>query len=238
MLIRILVVEDEPLFFWEIEQMLEELGGYDLLGGFADFDGALHYLVNTEEVIDVILIDIHLKGRLTGIDLAKKISDKKIPVVFITQDENDEIYEEAKLVDNYTFLVKPFHKFTLNSAITLLLSNHLNKIPSQSKQILYVKVGNKREVIEPQHIAWIESSRNYCTIHTTDNSFILRKSLKSLLGILPTDLFIFIHKSFVVQLALIETVDIKKKIVIVRNASLPLGRSYIKSVRQHLVHLG
>ena len=238
MLIKTIIIDDEPLHYWEVEQMLEELGGYKVLEIFQDADTAFSFIHSTKNTIDVIIMDIHLKGNMNGIELAQKISNKNIPILFITQDKSEEVYKKVESVSNHTFLGKPFHKFTLNSMIRLLLSIPLKEMLTHANSLLYVKIGNKREVIEPVNILWIESSRNHCTIHTTQNSYILRKSLTKLIETLPKDLFIAIHKSYVVQLSHIKRIDIKERAILVNDTLLPLGRNYIKSVRQYLVHLG
>lgn len=239
MIINTIVIDDEPLYAWDIEQMLEELRIYNVLGVFQDANLAINFIQTTQTPIHLIILDIHLNGGMNGVQLAKSIVSKNIPIVFVTQDQKDEVYYSVESVPNHSFIVKPFHKFTIAASIRLLLSNQEKpiEIPPQNP-LLYVRVGNKREVIESETILWIESSRNYCTIHTTEKRLIVRKSLKALIEMLPPNKFIHTHKSFVVALAAVKRVDIKERTVWINDTPLPLGRNFRKTVCQHLVHLG
>jgi DNA-binding LytR/AlgR family response regulator len=240
MLIKVIIVEDEILHAWGIEQMFEELGGYCLANTFQDATTAFTYIEKEYNNIDIALIDIQLKGLENGIDLARKIIHLNIPVIFITQDENEKNYLNVKDIPRNSFLTKPFSKYTLDSVIRLLLSTvpKTTLIEPASDSLIFVKVGNKKEVIQPASIFWIEANRNYCTIHIADKHYILKCSLKSLYGKLPKDIFIHIHKSFVVKLSLIKRIDLKAKRVWIGDMPLPLGRRYVKDLQQHLIYLG
>lgn len=235
--IKTIIVDDEPLYAWEIEQMLDSHEDFEVIGVFNEASKALSFL-NTQNDVDLLIVDIHLEGSITGVELVKQINRPNLPIVFVTQDKTEEIYNEVKEIKNYSYLVKPFHKFTLVSVIRLLLSN-LHTAPDEASQSLFsIRIGNKREVIEPTAILWIESSRNHCTLHTTTSNFIVRKSLKSLIDALPKDEFVCIHKSFAVNLAEVKRIELKERTVFVRNTPLPLGRNYVKEILSKLTHLG
>ncbi len=232
--INILILEDEPLWAWEMEKMLEELEGYVVVATCRDVETAIGVLENT--VVDLLLVDIRLKGEMNGLDFAKHIMDKGLPIVFMTQHEDEGIYQESLKLPNHAFLIKPFHKFTLDWAMRSLLASLMPQ--TKAEPLIYIKVGNKREIIAPESILWIEAKRNYCDIKTTHNIYTVKRSLRLLYQQLPPHIFIYIHKSFVVRLSLITRIDIKKKIVILENTNLPLGRNYIKSLKEYLHPLG
>ena len=235
-LIKVVIVDDDPLYAWEVEQMLVEQNGFEVMGIFHDAPTAIAFINNTPS-ITVIVVDIHLKGEMTGIELVKHIQPPNLPVVFITQDKTDELYDKAKENGNFSYLVKPFHKFTLGSVIYLLLSTQPLH-DEESEKLLSVRIGNKREIIDPVAILWIESSRNHCTLHTATKSYIIRKSLRGVMELLPPNEFMCIHKSFVVQLSEVRRIELKEKSVFVRDIPLPLGRNYIKDVRSKFTNLG
>jgi two-component system response regulator LytT len=233
MSIKVLIVEDNLLQAWNIEKMLEELNNYEVLKICQTADIALEYIERKQP--DVLLVDICLLGEMNGIELAQTIIPKNIPVIFITQYEDDDTYRETQNIPRHAFLLKPFHKYTLESTIQLLLPPNIQAFPDS---LIYIKVGNKREVIHPRTIHWIESKRNYCTIQTEHGQYTVKRSLKSIQNSLPKGEFIFIHKSFLVRLPSIKQINIKAQSVLVNHDLLPLGRTYIKALSEHLIHLG
>ena len=239
MSINLIIVENEKLFSWNIENMLEQLGKYCVLATFSDAETALPYIEKCTSTIDMILLDIMLDGKMTGIDLANKLIDRKIPILFMTEWQDEASYQIITSFTHHGYLAKPFHKYTLDSSIKLLLSStHHNQPIIGTDSLTYIRIGAKQEIIDPKTIHWIEANRNYCTIHTQTKQYTVKRSLKTLYSQLPSDQFIFIHKSFIVQLPLIKKIDIKEQIVLIGDKTLPLGRTYIKNLRQHLMQLG
>ncbi|AYL94898.1 sigma 54-interacting response regulator [Mucilaginibacter celer] len=104
---RILIVEDEFIVANDLQFTLEK-AGYDVCG-IAD---------SVEEARDIIkkyrpqlvLLDIHLQGTLTGIDLAKELAEQDIAFVYLSANSNQKILEEAKATNPYGFMVKPFRE--------------------------------------------------------------------------------------------------------------------------------
>lgn len=235
--IQILIVEDDIVQIINIEQILDELGGFEIIGICKDGNSVLK-LIDTYSP-DIILMDIKINGLLTGLDVSRIIKEKGIPTVFMTQYPDDDFFRQALLLPKTTFLVKPFHKFTLASAIQSLVSDKtIVNEAEEGNKLIYIRVGNKREIIQPDDIIWVESTRNYCTIQTAHHSFIIRSSLKSLYAMLPKGMFMFIHKSYVVRRSLIKRIDIKNKNVLIGTSLLPLGRHYIHDLNEQLKKLG
>jgi len=67
-------------------------------------------IIIEKEKPDIVLLDIHLKGPLTGIDLAKMLRDKNIAFVYLSANSNKQILDAAKATKPYGFLVKPFRE--------------------------------------------------------------------------------------------------------------------------------
>ena len=109
-MIKVVIVEDDMMFVWKLEQMLEELGQYEVIGTYRDTisfkQGISHHTP------DLILMDVRLETERSGLDLAVQLIDRNIPILFLTQYADEKLYEEAFQLLNTSFLVKPFHKFT------------------------------------------------------------------------------------------------------------------------------
>src|SRR5690349_18879374 len=103
---RILVVEDDPLVAGDIERGLRELE-YDVCGVRSTGEEAV--ATNEELHPDIILMDIRLRGQLTGIEAAKLIRHESgIPVIFLTALSDDGTLKKAKEAQPVGYLLKPF----------------------------------------------------------------------------------------------------------------------------------
>lgn len=242
MIINVVVVENDKLYSLNIESMLAELGKYNLLSVFQEVETAFPYIQKNASQIDILLLDIKLDGQLTGIDLAQKIEHLQIPVLFMTEWQDEDNYKRIASVEHFGYLAKPFHKYTLDSSIRLLLTPKLQpqekEITEPTETLTYIRIGTKQEVIDVNSINWIESNKNYCTIYTTSKHFTVKRSLIKIYSLLPPNEFVFIHKSFIVRLSLITKIDLKAQTVFVESKQFPLGRSYIKGLRKHFVQMG
>jgi CheY-like chemotaxis protein len=106
---RILIVEDEPLTAFDNESMLTD-AGYEVVATLDKFDDALGVI--DREPVDLILSDVRLRSRQTGVDLARVAKAKGIPTLFATGHPYPEAAEVA-----VGCLMKPYSERQLKGAI-------------------------------------------------------------------------------------------------------------------------
>ncbi len=104
---KILIVEDQFIEANNLRIILRK-AGYEVCTMARSVSEALK-IVETEKP-DLVLLDIHLKGDLTGIDLAKILREKNIAFVYLSANSNKQILDAAKATKPYGFLVKPFRE--------------------------------------------------------------------------------------------------------------------------------
>ncbi len=120
---RILIVEDDKMLCTIFEMFLKDLG-YELAG--ISQTGADAIKMSETNAPDVVLMDIHLKGNIDGIDAAKKIHDAfNIPVVYVTSDIEQETIKKAIYKNTYGFLMKPIYQSSLRVAIEFAYAKHI-----------------------------------------------------------------------------------------------------------------
>lgn len=118
----ILIVEDEAVLAMGMEYSLEEFG-YEVTGIETTANGAIEHASKNRP--DIILMDIKLKGKESGIDAARKIwSYNKIPVVFLTSFCDDKTIKNAMNCEPYAYLIKPCRDEELKVAIETALHKH------------------------------------------------------------------------------------------------------------------
>ncbi len=119
MVIKIVIVEDESIVALDLKQRLELLK-YEIVGIAATGADAIE-LVKTNEV-DLILMDIILKGKLNGIETAILIKEEfNIPIIYNSANSDFKTLKEIKKTEPYGYLVKPFDDNKLEQAIKSIL---------------------------------------------------------------------------------------------------------------------
>jgi len=110
---RILIVEDEPLIAFDNETMLADLG-YEVVATLDSFDSAIEQL--DKEEIHLILTDLRLTGKRTGMDLARAAKGRGVPTLFAT---GHELPPGAAGVA-IGCLTKPYNERTLKNALNCI----------------------------------------------------------------------------------------------------------------------
>jgi len=111
---RILIVEDEFIEANNLQMILER-NGYHVCT-IANSFGLAQEIVKTERP-NLVLLDIHLKGKQTGIDLAKVLKEKNLGFVYLSANSNKDIFAAATRTEPYGFLVKPFRERDVLAAL-------------------------------------------------------------------------------------------------------------------------
>lgn len=116
---RILIVEDESIVAADIEDGLKR-DGYDIVGIAVEGLQAIRLI--EQELPDLVLMDIRLQGKMTGIEVAQEIGSRFfIPVVYITAHSDEATLQQAKLTRPFGYLLKPFGQRELRATIEMAL---------------------------------------------------------------------------------------------------------------------
>lgn len=220
----ILIIEDNLSFAINLEKNLIDWGN-EVLGIVDNAEDAKRLIEGRKP--SLILMDINIKGPENGLDVALSLKDQKIPIIFTTGRNDEATFKKAKEVNAISFLVKPFDILSLKGILDLhpALTNK-----KKSPNHIYLKKNREFIKIFPENIIYIQSDKNYCDIYTKDAYYIHKTSLKKMLQILPEELFIKVHKSFVVNVSSIKSINPSNNTIKIKNIEIPLGRNFKKKV--------
>jgi PAS domain S-box-containing protein len=133
---KVLIVEDEGVMALSLQSILTKMG-YTIIGTAITGDEAVR--LAQERTPDVILMDIHIKGSMDGIQTTEKINEfSDIPVIYLTAYADDETVARALKTRSHSYLVKPVNQRELYSNIEFAIY----------KRRLRDQVGSAREKIE------------------------------------------------------------------------------------------
>jgi len=171
---RILIVEDDPQMAKFISFKLGYLG-YDVVGHASNESRAIQLAKELHP--DLILMDILLDNDDDGIETANKIlSFTDIAIVYLTAQEDDEIFERAKITKPFGYLLKPFNDRDLNLVIETAtfrqsqkakLSQELEEVRSiiNSAFVMIITLNNQAEILEFNKAAQWVLGYSYDEVH-------------------------------------------------------------------------
>lgn len=229
--VKILVVEDEIVIADNICDILDELG-YEVFEPAINYTEALE-LLETEQP-DLAMLDIQLAGAKDGIDLAWKIKeDHDIPFIFLTSNADPRTIERAKKLTPPAYLVKPFVKDDLYTAIELALYNHYGESKSQENQespeivikdALFVKQKNLFQKVKFDDILFIKAEHVYVELNLANNKkHLIRNTMNAFCEKMPKDFF-RVHRSYAVNMQHLEAIN--TSYIVVGNEEIPIGKNY------------
>jgi DNA-binding LytR/AlgR family response regulator len=218
-------VDDEPPAIRILQKFAEQLPGLECV---ATTTSALEALQLIEiHKPDIIFLDIQMRD-LTGIQLSALIKDK-VGIIFTTA--YPQFAVEGFELNAIDYLLKPiaFSRFisAVEKARTQIHpTGGKQNNPTAEENYFFIKTDgkNKFKRVAVADIFYIESIKNYIVIHTHDEQIVTYNTLKYFEEKLPDNLFVKIHKSFVIALNKIEKTDNNEVWLLQKN--LPLGDTY------------
>jgi len=236
--VKILVVEDELIIAEDIRMMLEDLG-YEVIGTAPGYSEAIGLM--NKDLPDVVLIDILLAGEKDGITLAETIREKhNLPFIFITSHSDTATVERAKSVHPDGYLVKPFEKKDLFTSIEIAFSNFISKEETEVekedsfflKDSIFIRKDYLLVKIRFDDLKWVKSDGNYLELYCINEKHLVRSSMKNFAQRLPANRFLQVHKSYMVNLEHIKSIDYRN--VRIDDELIPIGRAFLDDIKKIL----
>jgi len=224
-MIRTIAVDDEPLALHLVTGYIKKTPGLELAGSFDNPQKALEFVIN--EKVDLIFIDIQMPD-LTGIEFTRALTGGP-RVVFTTAYEKYAL--EGFKLDVVDYLLKPFSYEEFLKAVgkaarlIRIEQGEQEKVESNS-EFLFLKSDYKIRRINFNDILYIEGLKDYVKVYTAGESkpVLSLITMKLLETKLPPANFMRVHRSFIVNLARIETIE-RSRIV--------FGKTYIPVSEQY-----
>jgi DNA-binding LytR/AlgR family response regulator len=238
MKIKVLIVEDEALIAAEIAECLEE-NDFEITGIASTAEDALGLLLTGKP--DVILMDISIKGKTNGIELAKRILEShNLPVIFLTSNTDTTVFKKATQVNPNAFLLKPFNEKELPIAIELAFTNHNAQVIKSlsNKPVLtssvFVKNGKKFCKIQTDDIWYIQGEGSYSRLVTREGEFLVSFNLSQFHDEIDNKYFVRVHRSYIINLKNIDGFDLDN--VFIKSKSIPISKqqseNFFKKVKK------
>lgn len=228
--IECIIIEDEFPASAILKGYLNDIPNWDVKASFDNAIDAIAYLASN--TVDVIFVDIKLP-KLSGISFIKALENP--PIIVITTAYSDHAIDAFELVV-FDYLLKPysFERFvkTVTRINTQLANTVVATPPIEESDYLIVKENRNQVKLFFNEICYLESQKEYVIIVCEDRTIKTKTGITKMMEQLPKDLFIRIHRSFIVKKDRVSSFSTKK--IAINDQSLPIGRFYQKEVNARL----
>lgn len=232
-MIRTIAIDDEPLALQLVAGYVEKTPGLMLAGSFDNPLDAIEFM--NHEKVDLILVDIQMPD-LTGIEFTKAL-EKGPKVIFTTAYEKYAL--EGFRLDVVDYLLKPFSYEEFLKAISKarklikLEGLELSQVEADH-EFLFLKSEYKIKRINFNDIYYIEGLKDYIKVYTTNEPkpILSLTSLKLLETKLPASKFMRVHRSFIVNLSRIHTIERSR--IIFGKTYIPVSEQYKEKFQDYL----
>jgi DNA-binding LytR/AlgR family response regulator len=233
MKLRTIAIDDEPLALKLVSDYIQKTPFLELAGVFDNPLDAIDFLSNHE--VELIFVDIQMPD-LTGIEFARSLEGNR-KVVFTTAYEKYAL--EGFKLNAVDYLLKPFgyEEFLRSAGKALkIIELEANSTPTieANNQFLFLKSEYKIRRINFNDILFIEGLKDYIKVYTTgeDKPLLSLNSIKSLEQKLPEEKFMRVHRSFIVNLDKIETIERSR--IIFGKTYIPVSDQYKAKFQEFL----
>lgn len=239
-MLRSIIVDDESGAVEILSSYVKRTSELELIGSFRDSIEALTFLAGNE--VDLVLLDIDMPN-LDGMKLSELIRDKDIQIIFCTA--YSEYAVESYEKEAVDYLLKPISYERFLKAVNKALKAHTEgekrarngRFEKKGKTSrLFIKSGPRLHQVEVRKLLYMEKKEHYMIFHTPEGQILSRMNMNDLMNTLTGANFIRVHRSFVVAIDKIDTVE--KQMVVIRGRKIPIGESYREDFFKRIPYSG
>lgn len=234
MKLTVLIVEDEVLIAQTIQLYLQEKG-HTIQAICISYTEAIEEYQRQKP--DLVLLDIRLYGKESGIDFAHFLlaQKEKTPFIYLTSQYDRRIFDLALQTNPYGYITKPIQKesfwITIETSYNLYQKNNI--VEEKNKISLFN--GKENSIIALQDIIYLESDHVYTTVFLANQQkIIIRKTLREFLEEVKSELFIRCHRSYIINTNYIKKWD-KQNITLENDVQIPVSRANKKLITNTLI---
>lgn len=224
---KIAICDDEKFFR---EQLHRELESYycslDVLIDAFSSGWELMDAINKMNY-DLLFLDIEMEG-MDGLEVARKLQENEtaVPIIFLTS--HTELAMAGYEVQAFRFLAKPIEQRKLLEALQAFENNI-----ERNSRIMIVE-GGMQHYLSCKDIFYIKSENVYLKIVMKKETYLIRKKLKELLQELPSNLFVAVHRSYILNLEHVTGFD-GAEVILEDGSRIPVSKSNRNTFKQQMI---
>ncbi|MCU7551765.1 LytTR family DNA-binding domain-containing protein [Chitinophagaceae bacterium LB-8] len=225
-----LIVDDNQIARTTLRQLASSIKDITVVGECADAMEAYNLL--QERQVEIILLDIEMPG-MSGLELTRNLGGKRPIIIFITSKKD--YASEAFDLNVVDYLVKPIAPARFIQAIDKardILQSRSEEVKMSHDEFIFIRDSNVVKRLKLDEILYAEAMGDYVKLYTPQRFFAIHTTLKELEQRLPADKFLRVHRSFMVSVAKIDT--IQEGALIINGKPVPVADAYRATLNKRL----
>ncbi len=223
MVINCIAIDDEPLALSKLEGFIVKVPELNLLRTFENAIEAIGWLKLNKA--DLIFLDIQM-AQLTGIQFLE-VTDSRFSVIITSAYEQYALKGYELNVADY--LLKPYSFQRFMKAINKVMdqfhkTESVRKSPDESEKFLFIKTEYRLERVDIDDILYVEGMKDYLRIVCKNRKIMTLQNFAQIENMLPSDGFCRVHKSFIVAINKIESVE--RGVIRIGGQRIPVSSTY------------
>ena len=220
-MIKCIAIDDEQYALRLIEEYCDTIVDVDLIGKYNNPVKALEAILDSE--VELVFLDINMP-KMSGKELSKKLPEN-VKIIFTTA--YDKYAIESYKVNALDYLLKPFNLIEFTASVNKardyfeLRDSREEKVPDS----IFIRADYILQKIVFKDLLFVENIKDYVRFHLKDGTRIMsRMALKSLENQLPKKTFMKVHRSYIINLNSIESIN--RTTVVIKNRIIPVSNPY------------
>jgi len=225
-----LIIDDNKIARATIKQLAERAGDINIVAECASAVDAYN-LLQTQPV-DLLLLDIEMPG-MTGLELTKNLADKRPLIIFITSKR--EYAADAFELNVVDYLVKPVTSARFMQAIDKareLWQSNTEEVKLKEEEFVFVRDSSIVRRLQLDNILYAEAMGDYVKLYTPEKFHAVHTTLKAVEERLPAKGFLRVHRSYVVAVSKIDTIE--GGVLIINGKPVPVADAYRAALNKRL----
>lgn len=217
-----LIVDDNKMARVTLNQLATQIEDLEIIGEFSSGMEVYNFLKARQ--VDIIFLDIEMP-QMSGIELIKSLQGNS-PIIIFTTSKKDYAVEAFEL-NVADFLVKPVSPARFIQAVDkarTLIESKKDEVNSNDEEFIFIRDSNIIRRLKIDDILFAEAMGDYVKIHTPQKLFAIHNTLKSVEHRLSSKRFIRVHRSFIVALSKIDSVQ--DGIILIKDKHIPVADAY------------
>lgn len=225
-----LIIDDNIIARTTLKQLVKKDPSLTLSGECADAMEAYQKIMS--EQVDLLLLDIEMED-MSGIELVKSLGNKN-PIIIFTTSKKDYAAEAFEL-NVADYITKPVTTVRFLQAIDKakeIFRSRKLEIKTADDSFLFIRDSNIVRRLKIEDILYAEAMGDYVKLYTTEKFYSVHSSLKDVEGKLPDSRFLRVHRSFIIQVGKIDTIE--GGTLIINRKMVPVADTYRAALNQRL----
>nr|WP_295930612.1 LytTR family DNA-binding domain-containing protein [uncultured Dyadobacter sp.] len=225
-----LVIDDNIIARTTLKQLVKQDRDLVLAGECENAMDAYRKIM--DEPVDLLLLDIEMEG-MTGIELVKSLGSKNPVIIFTTSKK--EYAAEAFELNVADYITKPVTAARFLQAVEKAKEIHRSKrqeVKIEEDAFLFIRDSSIVRRLKIDEILYAEAMGDYVKLYTAEKFYSVHSSLKEVEGKLPDSKFLRVHRSFIVQVGKIDTME--GGTLIINRKMVPVADTYRAALNRRL----